>query len=119
LAPSKDISGGKSVGSGKKKVKNRVAIVLRTAATSLLESETYLGARYRHLRRQLHTFKAAVKAMARYLAVLIYRLLTHGQAWVDRGAAQFERKRLERDLTNLYAKAKANGFALVPIAEAH
>ena len=67
--------------------KNRVAVVLRTAATSLLESDTHLGARYRHLRRQLPTFKAAVKAMARYLAVPIYRLLTHGEAWVDRGAA--------------------------------
>src|SRR5450432_1033273 len=30
LAPSRDISGGKVVGSGKKKVKNRVAVVLRT-----------------------------------------------------------------------------------------
>jgi transposase len=118
LAPSKDISGGKIVRSGKKKVKNRVAIVLRTAATSLLESDTYLGARYRHLRRQLPTFKAAVKAMARYLAVLIYRLLTHGQAWIDRGAVQFERRRLERELTSLQSKAKAKGFALIPITEA-
>src|SRR3954454_7793838 len=87
LAPSKDISSGKVVGRSNKKVKNRVAVVLRTAATSLLESDTHLGARY----RQLPTFKAAVKAMARYLAVLIHRLLTHGQAWIDRGAAQFER----------------------------
>src|ERR1700675_605538 len=71
LAPSKDISSGKIVGRGKKKVKNRVAVVLRTAATTLLESDTHLGARYRHLRRQLPSFKAAVKAMARYLAVLI------------------------------------------------
>jgi len=117
LAPSKDIRGGKTVRSGKKKVKNRVAIVLRTAATSLLESDTYWGARYRHLRRQLPTFKAAVKAMARHLAVLIYRLLTHGQAWVDRGSVQFERKRLEREMANLHAKAKANGFALVPLTE--
>ena len=31
--------------------------------------------------------------MARYLAVLIYRLMTKGEAWVDRGAAQFEQKR--------------------------
>lgn len=117
LAPSRDISGGKIVGSGKKKVKNRVAIVLRTAATSLLQSDTYLGARYRHLRRQLPTFKAAVKAMARYLAVLIYRLLTHGPAWVDRGAAQFERKRLEREMANLQARAKARGFVLVPVTQ--
>jgi transposase len=118
LAPSKDISGGKAVGPGKKKVKNRVAVVLRTAATSLLQSDTHLGARYRHLRRQLPTFKAAVKAMARYLAVLIYRLLTHGEAWVDRGAAQFERRRLERELASLHSKARAKGFTLVPIAEA-
>jgi transposase len=119
LAPSKDISGRKVVGGGKKKVKNRVAVVLRTAATSLLESDTHLGARYRHLRRQLSTFKAAVKAMARYLAVLIHRLMTHGQAWVDRGAAQFERKRLERELANLHSKAKAKGFVLVPVTESH
>lgn len=119
LAPSKDISGGKVIGSGKRKVKNRVAIVLRTAATSLLESNTWLGARYRHLRRQLPTFKAAVKAMARHLAVLIHRLLTHGQAWIDRGAAQFERRRLERELASLHSKAKAKGFTLVPITEAN
>jgi hypothetical protein len=118
LAPSKDISGGKAVRPGKKKVKHRVAVVLRTAATSLLQSDTHLGARYRHLRRQLPTFKAAVKAMARYLAVLIYRLLTHGEAWVDRGAAQFERRRLERELASLHSKANAKGFTLVPIAEA-
>lgn len=118
LVPSRDISGGKIVGSGKKKVKNRVAVVLRTAATSLLNSDTHLGARYRHLRRQLPTFKAAVKAMARYLAVLIYRLLTHGKAWVDRGAAQFERRRSERELASLQSKARAQGFALVPITKA-
>jgi transposase len=118
LAPSKDISSGKVVGRGKKKVKNRVAVILRTAATSLLESDTHLGARYRHLRRQLPSFKAAVKAMARYLAVLIYRLLTHGEAWVDRGAVQFERRRLERELASLQSRAKAKGFTLVPIAEA-
>ena|SRR5471032_1331863 len=118
LAPSKDISSGKVVGGGKKKVKNRVAVVLRTAATTLLASDSHLGARYRHLRRQLPTFKAAVKAMARYLAVLIYRLLTKGEAWVDRGSAQFERRRLEREMESLHSKARANGFSLVPIAAA-
>ena len=118
LAPSQDVSGGKIVGSGKKKVKNRVAVALRMSATSLLNSDTYPGARYRHLRRRLPTFKAAIKAMARHLAVLIYRLLTHGEAWVDRGAAQFERRRAERELASLHSKAKAHGFTLVPIAQA-
>jgi transposase len=99
-------------------VKNRVAVVLRTAATTLLESDTHLGARSRHLRRQLPTHKATVKAMARYLAVLISRPLTKDEAWVDRGAAQFERRRSERELATLKSKARAKGFTLVPLAEA-
>jgi hypothetical protein len=118
LSPSKDITGGKVVGRGKKKVNNRAAVMLRTAATTLLESDTHLGARYRHLRRQLPTHKAAVKAMARYLAVLIYRLLTRGEAWMDRGAAQFEMRRSERDLASLRSKAKAKGYTLIPVAQA-
>ena len=118
LTPSKDISAGKTVRRGKKKVNNRVAGALRTAATTLLESDSYLGARYRHLRRQLPTFASAVKAMAHYLALLVYRMFTKGQAWVDRGAAQFERRRTERELASLNSRARANGFKLIPIAEA-
>jgi transposase len=116
LVPSKDITGGKVVKNSKKKVKNRVGVALRMAATTLLDSDTYLGARYRYLRRQLPTFKSAAKAMAHYLAVLIYRLLTKGPAWVDRGAAQFERRRAERELASLHSRARAQGFTLVPIA---
>lgn len=115
LTPSKDISGGKIIGTGRKHVQNRVAMALRMAATSLLNSKSYLGSRYRHLRKQLPSYAAAVKAMARYLAVLVYRLLTHGEAWVDRGAAQFEQKRSQRELASLNSKARAKGFKLVPI----
>lgn len=117
LTPSKDISGGKIIGTGRKHVQNRVAMALRMAATSLLNSKSYLGSRYRHLRKQLPSFAAAIKAMARYLAVLVYRLLTHGEAWVDRGAAQYEQKRSQRELANLNSKARAKGFKLVPIGQ--
>jgi transposase len=116
LTPSKDISAGKMVRRGKKKVKNRLAGALRTAATSLLNSDSYLGARYRHLRRRLPTHKSANKAMAHYLAKVVYRMLTKGEAWVDRGAAQFEKRRMERELANLTARARANGFQLIPLA---
>jgi transposase len=118
LTPSKDVSGGKTVGRGKRKVKNRVAVALRTSATTLLRSNSYLGARYRNLRRKLPSFAAAVKAMGHYLAVLIYRLLTKGEAWVDRGATQFERRRTEQELASLNFKARAKGFKLIPITEA-
>jgi len=116
LTPNKDISAGKVVRRGKKKVKNRLAGALRMAASSLLNSDSYLGARYRYLRSRLPTHKSAVKAMAHYLARLVYRMLTKGEAWVDRGAAQFERRNSERELANLTARARANGFQLIPIA---
>jgi len=56
-------------------VQNRVAMALRMAATTLLNSKTYLGSRYRQLRKQLPSHAAAVKAMAHYLALLVNRLL--------------------------------------------
>ena len=118
LTPNKDVTGGKVVGRGKRKVKNRVGEALRMAATSLLKSDSYLGARYRHLRRQLPTKKSAVKAMARHLAELVYRMFRHGQAWVDRGAAHYETKRRELDLARLESIARKKGFQLIPIAQA-
>ena len=56
----------------------------------------------------------ATKAMARYLACIIYRVFTKGQQWVDRGAEQFEQHRRARDLARLQAQAEARGFRLVP-----
>ncbi len=55
----------------------------------------------------------AVKAMTRFLACLVYRLLTKGQEYVDRGAAYFERKRKERDMAKLQRNAAELGFKLV------
>lgn len=115
LTPSRDVSGGKVVRVMRRKVPNRAAAALRMAATTLRCSDSYLGARYRHLQKQLPSKAAAVKAMARYLGVLVYRLLTKGQAWVDRGAAAFERKRRALNLASLQARALASGYRLVPV----
>jgi transposase len=119
LTGNQNISGGKRVKGPKRKVNNRVADALRMGATSLLNSNSYLGARYRQLRRNAKIPAVAVKAMARYLAVLVYRLLTKGQAWVDRGAQLFEQQRRERDLTVLQKRAHEHGLQLVPLAAAH
>ena len=115
LCPYKNVTGGKVVGRARRKVNSRVAVALRTAATTLRKSNSYLGSKYRHLQFNLASKKAAVKAMARYLAVLVYRLLTYGQAWVDRGAARFEQDREKREMAALTARAAAKGQKLVPI----
>ena len=112
LSPSRDISGGKVLRPGTLKVKNRVATALRTAANTLLRSDSYRGARFRSLRTRRGAPKA-IKAMARYRACLISRMFTHGQAWVDRGAQEFENKRAQRELSALQRKAAAHGFKLV------
>lgn len=116
LSPKRDISGGKVIRHAREKSRNRVAGVLRMAAQTLLRSDSYLGARYRSLRARLGAAKA-IKAMARYLACIIYRVFTKGQAWVDRGAEQFEQHRQARELAKLQAQALARGLRLVPAPE--
>ena len=115
LAPRHDISGGKVLRHVPAAGRNRVANALRMAAQSLVRSDSYLGARYRRLRARLDG-PVAVKAMARYLACLIYRLVTKGQAYVDRGAAHYERKRQERERQALERRASNFGLKLVPAA---
>jgi transposase len=114
FAPRNNITGGKVIKKEKRPSNNRVTTALRNAAESLVRSDSYLGARYRHFTGRLVGLKG-VKAMARYLACLVYRLLTKGPAWVDRGAAYYENKRREREFIGLQRKAAAAGMKLVPI----
>jgi transposase len=113
LAPKRDVSGGKVIRHYSAHCRNRVAHALRMAAESLHDSNSYLGARYRSLRGRLRCGVKAVKAMARYLACLVYRMLTKGEAWVDRGAAHFEQRRQERELHHLQRRAAAIGMQVV------
>jgi hypothetical protein len=114
LAPKRDVSGGKVIKQHSVHGRNRVSNALRMAAESLKESDSYLGARYRSLRGRLGGVKA-VKAMARYLACLVFRMLTKGQEWVDRGAAFYEQRRQEREINHLKRKAAALGMQLMPV----
>jgi hypothetical protein len=111
----RSISGGKVIKHEKRKIKNRLTIALRMGAETLERSQSYLGARFRYLKSRLDGRKA-VKAMARYLACLIYRLMTKGQAWIDRGEAYFEQKRAEREMRSLTRRAHAMGMRLLPVA---
>lgn len=116
LSPKRDVSGGKVIKHVSSPMQNRVALALRMAAQSLFNSNSYLGAKSRQLRARLGGLKA-IKAMARCLACLVYRLLTKGQAWVDRGAAHFEEQRKFRDMAALKRRAAAMGLQVVPNAQ--
>src|ERR1039458_5018905 len=115
LVPRNDITGGRVIRQKARASKNRVANAFRMAAEALNRSDSYLGARYRKYRSRMEG-KKAVKVMAHYLACLVYRLLTKGQDYVDRGAAYFEKKRGERELAKLKRQAADHGMKLVPLS---
>jgi hypothetical protein len=54
--------------------------------------------------------------MAAHLARLTCRMLTRVQAWVDRGAQDYQARREQREKLSLQRKASALGFRLVPAA---
>jgi len=104
LAPNISISAGKKVpGKFKAVTSTRVSNALRMAATTLRNSKTALGAYYRRISWRKGA-KVAVFATARKLAQLVYRLLRHGQAYVDEGAAGYEARWNQRRLKS-YTKA--------------
>jgi hypothetical protein len=78
LCPTNENSGGKILNRRTRKVVNRAAVAFRNAASTLIRSDSYLGAQDRRLRTRLGAPKA-ITAMARKLACLYYRLVKHGQ----------------------------------------
>jgi transposase len=114
LCPRNDSSGGKIVKRKTRRVNSRLATALRMAATTLRESDSYLGAQFRRLRSRLGPPKA-ITAMAAKLARLVYRMLRFGQQYVDTGAERYEQKYKEQQLLWLTKKAAQQGFLLLPV----
>lgn len=71
LCPTNETSGGRVLSRRTRHVANRAATAFRQAASTLLRSQSYLGAQYRRLRTRLGAPKA-ITAMARKLACLFY-----------------------------------------------
>jgi transposase len=113
LCPDNDISGGKVLWTGTRKVKNRIANTLRMAAQSLQRSESALGEFYRRMRAKLGAPKA-ITAAAHKLARIVFRLLKTREAYDDSVFAKAEQKYRQRLENRLKVQAQALGFTLVP-----
>jgi transposase len=114
LAPRNDVSGGKVLKKKTRKVVSRLATALRMSASTLRESNSYLGAQFRRLRTRLGNPKA-ITAMAAKHARLVYRMLKYGQEYVDKGTALYEEKYRQQKLKLIARQAAQQGFALVPL----
>jgi transposase len=112
LCPDNRITGGKVIRRGTRRVINRAATALRIAATTLLRSQSYLGAQYRRFRNKLGAPKA-ITAMAHKLAVLVYRMFRWGHEYVDKGMQYYEDRHREQQIRFLKKRAATLGLVVV------
>ena len=112
LCPTNQQSGKKILNRRTRKVVNRATVAFRNAAMTLVRSKSYLGAQYRRLRTRLGAPKA-ITAMARKLACLFYRLIKHGQQYVDQGTEYYEARYREQQIRSLAKRAQKLGLQLV------
>jgi transposase len=112
LCPDNRISGDRVLRKGTRHVINRAATALRLAATTLLRSQSYLGAQYRRLRARLGAPKA-ITAMAHKLARLVYRMLKWGHEYVDKGLQYYENRHREQQVSLLKKRAAKLGLHIV------
>jgi transposase len=113
LCPDNEISGGKVLWVGTRKVKCRAATALRMAAQCLHHSKSSLGDFYRRMRAKLGAPKA-ITAAAHKLARIIFHLVTTRQEFDDSRFAADQLQYEKRQEAKLRAKAKAFGFQLIP-----
>lgn len=117
LCPDNKISGGKVIGKGRMPTNNRATSALKMAASSLRESDTYLGAQFRRFRGRLGP-AVATKAMAAKLARLVYRMLNYGMKYVDQGAKFYEAQHRKQQIIQLKRKAVQLGLQIIEVAPA-
>ena len=112
--------GGGRKQSGKRKGsikahRNRAGRLFCAAARALAQTvDKALGGFYRRLRGRIGGLAANV-ALARKLALLFYRLLRFGMAYVEKGLKAYETRVLETEARLLRKLAKKQGFNLVPV----
>lgn len=108
LAPRNFITGGKRKRAPQAGA-SRVADAFRVAAQTLANSKTALGAFYRRMRgRKGAPFAVAVTAHK--LAKLFYRLLKHGESYVERGVDYYQERYKAQQVRAALKTLKSHGF---------
>lgn len=113
LCPDNAISGGKTLRTGTRRIKNRLAAALRMAAQSLQGSQSALGEFYRRMRSKLGAPKA-ITATAHKLARIVYHLMITREPYDETVFVRSEISYRQRTEKRLITQAQALGYRLVP-----
>ena len=115
LAPENDISGGKVLRRGTKKVKSRANLAFRQGAMGASRGQSVLGAFYRRIRAK-HGPGVANVATAHKIARIFYVMLKEQQEYISPDTNEYEAKQKERAIKHLRRKATRLGLQVVPAA---
>ena len=115
LCPDNDISGGRVLWKGVRKVKNRAAQLFRLAAHSLHRSLSPMGNYLRRMKARLGP-AAATTATAHKIATIFYTLVRNQVEYDESIWAQKDVERDKRLEAKLKRQAQQRGYKLVPIA---
>jgi transposase len=113
LCPSPKVSGGRVIGQGRRHASNRAAQMFRQAASTLSNSQSWLGSFYRRMRVRIGA-APAVKATAHKLALIYYHILATHTEYRQIEAQQYDQRLRERTIRNLQRRARQLGMDLVP-----
>ena len=116
LCPDNDISGGRVLWRGMRRVHNRAGDLFRMAAYALHHDQTPLGDYLRRMKSKLGP-AGATTATAHKIAIIFYTMVKKqveydGTLWAERDAER--EKRFEAKLKR---QAHQRGYKLVPIEE--
>jgi transposase len=113
LCPSPKVSGGRVIGQGRRHASNRAAQMFRQAASTLTNSQSWLGSFHRRMRVRIGA-APAVKATAHKLALIYYHVLSTHTEYRQIEVPQYEKRLRERTIRNLQRRARQLGMDLVP-----
>jgi transposase len=116
LCPDNDISGGRVLWRGMRRVRNRAGHLFRLAAYSLHHDETPLGDYLRRMKSKLGP-AAATTATAHKIAIIFYTMVKKQVEYDESIWAQRDAARAKRFEAKLKRQAHQLGYKLIPIEE--
>jgi len=112
LVPRTDISNGRIIRSKTDRIKSTASLVFRRAVIGIAKSKSSLGAYYRRMKGRIGKLQANV-ATARKLAIIYYRMIVHGQDYVDVGEKVYLEKQQERQRKYIIKTVEKLGLQLI------
>jgi transposase len=116
LCPDNDISGGRVLWRGMRRVRNRAGHLFRLAAHSLHHDETPLGDYLRRMKSKLGP-AGATTATAHKIAIIFYTMVKKQVEYDESIWAQRDAERAKRFEAKLKRQAHQLGYKLIPIEQ--